>query len=171
MLVGLITGAGLLVGAAQAIPALDHVRDSARSRAFEFSLVSCWSMPPSKLGELVFPHILGHISIDRIMWYWGGGLYPGMGSPFIFSIYMGLLMIGLCVGGAFARPRGGRFVLLLCTLSGYAVGQADTTLIPSGPWGLLYGLGLGGLLIGIDHVIKGFSRRAFSAATFASVAT
>jgi hypothetical protein len=116
-LVGLVTAAGLLVGAAQAIPALDHVRDSARARAFEFSLVSCWSMPPSKLGELIFPNILGHISIDRVMWYWGGGLYPGMGSPFIFSIYMGLLTIALCVGGAFARPRGGRFVLLLSVIS------------------------------------------------------
>ena len=58
------------------------------------------------------------------------------------------------------------FFLLLCTLSGYAVGQADTGLIPAGPWGLLYGFGLGGLLIGVDHVIKGFSLRAFSAATF-----
>ena len=58
------------------------------------------------------------------------------------------------------------FFLLLCTLAGYAVGQADTGTIPRGDWGLLYGFGLGGLLIGIDHIIKGFSLRAFSTATF-----
>ena len=58
------------------------------------------------------------------------------------------------------------FFLLLCTLAGYAVGQADTGTIPRGNWGLLYGFGLGGLLIGIDHIIKGFSLRAFSTATF-----
>jgi len=58
------------------------------------------------------------------------------------------------------------FFLLLCTIAGYAVGEADTGMIPGGNWGLLYGFGLGGVLIGIDHTIKGFSLRAFSTATF-----
>ncbi len=58
------------------------------------------------------------------------------------------------------------FFLLLCTIAGYAVGEADTGMIPGGHWGLLYGFGLGGVLIGIDHAIKGFSLRAFSTATF-----
>jgi uncharacterized protein YacL len=58
------------------------------------------------------------------------------------------------------------FFLLLCTIAGYAVGEADTGMIPGGSWGLLYGFGLGGVLIGIDHAIKGFSLRAFSTATF-----
>ena len=52
------------------------------------------------------------------MWYWAGGLYPGMGSPFLFSIYIGLLAVALTVGGAFARPRGGRLVAFLCLISG-----------------------------------------------------
>ncbi len=58
------------------------------------------------------------------------------------------------------------FFLFLCTSAGYAVGHADTGLIEGGKWGLLCGFGLGGLLIGVDHAIKGFSLRAFSAATF-----
>jgi hypothetical protein len=115
--VGLISLCGLLVGAAQFLPALDHVRDSARSRPFEFDLVSCWSMPWAKFAELVYPNILGHISIKQVMWYWGGGLYPGMGSPFLFSIYTSLLILALAIGAAFARPRGGRFVLLLFAVS------------------------------------------------------
>ncbi|HYM62654.1 MAG TPA: hypothetical protein VEZ11_17350, partial [Thermoanaerobaculia bacterium] len=110
-------GCALLVGAAQILPAIDHIHDSARSRPFEFSLVSAWSLPWAKLAEAVFPNILGHISIDRVMWYWGGGLYPGMGSPFLFSIYCGLLITAIAIGGAFARPRGGRLVLILVAFS------------------------------------------------------
>lgn len=112
-LVGLISVGGLLVGAAQVLPALEHVHDSARSRPFGFDLVSAWSLHPAKLLELIFPNILGHISIKQVMWYWAGGLYPGMGSPFLFSIYAGILVIALCAGGAFIRPRGGRLVLLI----------------------------------------------------------
>jgi len=115
--IALVSAAGFAVGAAQMLPAFDHVHDSARSRPFEFDLVSAWSMPWSKFGELVYPNILGHISVNRVMWYWAGGLYPGMGSPFLFSIYVGLLVAALCVGGAFARPRGGRFVFILCVVS------------------------------------------------------
>ena len=58
------------------------------------------------------------------------------------------------------------FFLLLCAIAGYAVGQADMGLVPGGGWGLLYGFGLGALLVGVDRALKGFSLRAFSAATF-----
>jgi hypothetical protein len=112
-----ISVCGALIGAAQIIPAIDHVHDSARSRPFGFDLVSAWSMPWAKYAELMFPNILGHLSIDHVTWYWAGGLYPGMGSPFLFSIYCGILVTALAIGGAFARPRGGRFVLLIVAIS------------------------------------------------------
>lgn len=115
--IALISISALAVGAAQVIPGIDHVRDSARSHPFDFDLVRAWSMPWAKFAELIYPNILGHISIKRVMWYWGGGLYPGMGSPFLFSIYVGLLVIALSIGGAFVRPRGGRFVLVMCVFS------------------------------------------------------
>lgn len=115
--IGAISSIGLLVGAAQIIPAIDHVRDSARSRPFDFDLVSAWSMPWAKFAEMIFPNILGHISIKQVMWYWAGGLYTGMGSPFIFNIYAGLLVIALAAGAMFVRPRGGRFVLIVISLS------------------------------------------------------
>jgi hypothetical protein len=115
--VGLISIAAFAMGAAQMLPALDHVAASARSRAFDYSLVSAWSMPWAKFAELIYPNVLGHISIDRVMWYWAGGLYPGMGSPFLFSIYGGLLVTTLAVAALFVKPRGGRFVLLLSLFS------------------------------------------------------
>jgi hypothetical protein len=115
--IAVISITGFLLGAAQILPAIDHVRDSARSRPFDFDLVSAWSMPWPKFAELIYPNVLGHISIGNVMWYWGGGLYPGMGSPFLFSIYVGIAIIALAIGGAFARPRGGRLVLIILLFS------------------------------------------------------
>src|SRR5438105_2500667 len=115
--IALISIGGLLVGFAQVLPAIDHVHDSARSRPFGFDLVSAWSMPWAKFAELIYPNILGHISIKNVTWYWGGGLYPGMGSAFLFNVYCGILVIALAIGGAFVRPRGGRLVLMICIIS------------------------------------------------------
>jgi Bacterial membrane protein YfhO len=117
LFIGLISTFAFLVGAAQMIPALDHVGESARSRTFDYSLVSAWSLPWAKLAELIYPNFLGHISIDRVMWYWGGGLYPGMGSPFLFNVYAGLLVIALAISAFFVRVRGRGFVLLLALFS------------------------------------------------------
>lgn len=59
--------------------------------------------------------------------------------------------------------------LLLCTLGGYAVSQVQPELIEKGFYGCVIGFGFGGLLIALDEMLKGFSLRAFSAATFGLV--
>ncbi len=58
------------------------------------------------------------------------------------------------------------FFLLLCTTAGYAISQVRPELIEGGPYGVTIGFGLGSLLVALDHMLKGFSLRAFSAATF-----
>ena len=58
------------------------------------------------------------------------------------------------------------FFLLLCTTAGYAVSQYRPEMIEGGFIGVAIGFGLGGLLIAVDEMLKGFSLRAFSAATF-----
>ena len=58
------------------------------------------------------------------------------------------------------------FFLLLCGVAGYAVSQYRPEIINGGIYGLGIGLSLGSLLIGLDQMLKGFSLRAFSAATF-----
>ncbi|MGZ8853921.1 MAG: hypothetical protein ACXW2X_11060, partial [Thermoanaerobaculia bacterium] len=115
--IALISIAAFLVGCAQILPALDHVADSARSRPFDFGLVGAWSMPWAKFAEVIYPNILGHMAVKNVMLYYGSGLYPGMGSPFLFSIYCGLAVTAFAIAGAFSRPRGGRLVLLITIIS------------------------------------------------------
>ncbi len=58
------------------------------------------------------------------------------------------------------------FFLLLCVTAGYAVSQYRPEIIEGGFYGVTIGFGLGWLLIAVDEMLKGFSLRAFSAATF-----
>ncbi|HTD67100.1 MAG TPA: hypothetical protein VK846_11285, partial [Candidatus Limnocylindria bacterium] len=53
------------------------------------------------------------------------------------------------------------FFLTLCALAGYAVSQKYPALIHGAGYGATIGLGLGGFVIAIDEMLKGFSLRAF----------
>ena len=158
--VGAISACAFAVGAAQMLSAMDHVGDSARSRPFEFDLVKAWSMPWAKFAEFIFPNILGHIAVDRVMWYWGGGLYPGMGSPFLFSVYGGLAVAALAVAGGFARPRAGLLVLLVALVSCIIALGANTP--------LLHALYKAGIATAIRYPEKFVLMAVFAAILFAA---
>lgn len=61
------------------------------------------------------------------------------------------------------------FFLALCMAAGLAVSQLHDQLIAHWALGLMIGFGLGSLMIALDEMLKGFSLRAFSAATFGLV--
>lgn len=58
------------------------------------------------------------------------------------------------------------FFLALCTVGGYEVSQVRPEWINNGFTGTIIGFGMGGLCVALDEMLKGFSLRAFSAATF-----
>jgi len=56
--------------------------------------------------------------------------------------------------------------LAMCTVAGYEVSQVRPEWVENGISGMVIGFGMGGLCVAIDEMLKGFSLRAFSAATF-----
>jgi hypothetical protein len=126
--VALLGLCGLLAGAVQVLPALDLVRDSARSRPFAFAERTAWSMPWAKLAETIYPNILGHVAIGGETLYWARNLYPKTGWSFLFSIYGSVLVAALAAGGLLVRARGSRFVLLLAATSAVLAAGSHTPL-------------------------------------------
>lgn len=56
--------------------------------------------------------------------------------------------------------------LIMCMLGGFAVSQVRPEWLDAGQLWIVIGFGFGGILIALDEMLKGFSLRAFSAATF-----
>lgn len=96
----------LAIGAVQLIPALDFARDSVRSLPLGFAAASRWSMPILRPFEMVFPHWAGSVAGDGSEYFGGRQLYGPAGVPFIYSIYLGLLIAACAIAGIVRRIRG-----------------------------------------------------------------
>ena len=96
---------GVAVGAAQFLPAFDHMRDSVRAAGIDLDTASLWSMPPLRPLELIFPRFFGLLG-ERGLWYWSSAVaYPRDGAPFYFRIYLGALLVPLLIAGLRTRTR------------------------------------------------------------------
>ena len=107
---------GLALGAATLLPALRLAADSSRAAGIPAAKADLWSLPPVRLLELVVPFLLGHPGIDS-GGYWGIALYPDRHTPFLYSIYPGLLTTLLagsaCLGALWTPLRRRSRPLLL----------------------------------------------------------
>jgi len=151
----------ITVGAAQLISAMDHARDSARARMFDFDLVTSWSMPYARPLELFAPNIFGHI-FKKGTHYWGAGMYPSTSSPFIFSIYIGMIAAVLLATGLLIRQRGRLIYLFVIFVSTMLALGGNTPLFQ---W--LYDQGIGSIRYPEKFAFMGlFASIVFAAITF-----
>ena len=99
-----------LIGAVQIIPALEHQRESGRSRPLSFATATQWSMPPYRPIEIVWPTLFGAASPD-VAFQWGLiYLYPKEAWPWVMNLYPGILAAVLVIAGFARRVRGWVFV-------------------------------------------------------------
>ena len=131
-----ICAAGLLVGAVQIIPALEHQRESARGIPLGRGEVMSWSMHPTKVLDMVFAEIFGRYSTD-VSFYWASRFHPPFPDPFTLSFYPGLLMTGFIIAGFIRRTRGWQIAAILAGLSYLAAIGWRGPIFP-----LLYSLGM-----------------------------
>ena len=108
---------GLFAGAAQTLPSIDHTRDSVRGRGIAWSVASYWSLPPQRIGELLYPNLFGHMSRGDRMLFWGTSLYPHEVSPYLYNLYSGLFIAVLAIAGFATRSRGWKLAAVLIAAS------------------------------------------------------
>jgi hypothetical protein len=122
---GTAIAASLLLAAVQLLPAIDFVRDTVRTKTFDFRVVANWSTPPIRLVELILPGVLRHVAAAN-----GNALittiYPFRADAYLTEIYAGLLIVLLAVAGVFAGVRG-RWLFLGTTAASVIVAMGDHT--------------------------------------------
>jgi hypothetical protein len=123
-ILAVIAIASLLVAAVQAVPAVDHVHQSIRSRGMPYDAVKQFAMPPKRPIEILIPHWYGRYSPLELT-YWGGKAFPN-GNPYLPSLYNGIAVAILALAGLLLRARGSLTVLSLSLLS-YVIAIGDRT--------------------------------------------
>jgi hypothetical protein len=77
---------GLLAGAVQVLPTLDHAHDSVRASGLSFAMISYWSMPATRVAELILPHFQSAYA-------------HGEQGSFLYSLYPGYAVIVALLAG------------------------------------------------------------------------
>ena len=160
-MVGLICIAALLVSAVQMIPAIDHAADSVRARGFSFTEVTNWSTPAIRAVEVLYPNFLGHIDFEGRRLYWAAPLYGVRGTPFLYTIYPGMLLGVLAIAGLFAGVRG-RALFVTIAIVSFLLALGENTPL----WRVLYDVGL---VRGLRYPEKFLLMGAFALLVFATM--
>jgi hypothetical protein len=122
---GIAIAGSLPLAAVQLLPAIDFVRDTVRTKTFDFRVVANWSTPPVRLVELILPGVLRHIAAPN-----GSALittiYPFRADAYLTEIYAGLLIVLLAIAGVLAGVRG-RWLFLGTTAASVIVAIGEHT--------------------------------------------
>ena len=122
---GVAMAAAILIAAVQLLPAIDFVRDTVRTKAFDFRVVANWSTPPVRLVELILPGVLRHIAGAS-----GNAfittIYPFRNDAYLTEIYAGLLIVLLAMAGVLAGVRG-RWLFLGTAAASITLAMGDHT--------------------------------------------
>jgi len=114
----------VLVAAVQLLPAVDHARDSARSRGIAYDVARQFSMPAVRPLEIAVPHLFG-VFDPFAAGYWGAKAFD-RNAPYLYSIYNGIGVAILALAGFLLRARGSRTVAVLGLIS-YVLAIGDRT--------------------------------------------
>jgi hypothetical protein len=118
--------AAFLIAAVQAIPAMDHVGDSARARGLGFSTVADFSLSPLRVLEILTPAVYQTALKSRPA-FWGDRILPHNGArPYFDSIYPGLAVVILALAGVIARYPGA-ITASIVMLGSFALALGDGT--------------------------------------------
>jgi hypothetical protein len=126
MMFGAVAITAFLTAAVQAIPAVDHVRDSARARGFSFATVGDFSMPPIRPLEVMMPAVY-HTALRGRPGAWARGTFELNGvRPYYDSIYPGAAVAALALGGLLTRAPGA-LTTALVVLASFILALGKTT--------------------------------------------
>jgi hypothetical protein len=104
----------LLIAAVQIAPAIDHARDSVRSRGFSFDLVADYSLAPARILELAAPFAVTPRSAGDHR------------THYFLTLYCGAAVLILTIAGLATRQRGWKVVLAIAGI-GFLVAIGDAT--------------------------------------------
>lgn len=107
--IALIAAAAALIAAVVIVPAIDHARDSIRSRGITFANAADFSMTPTRPMELLVPHLFGASDPMKDA-FWATVLFR-RGLPFFGSIFCGFAVTIFLLAGVLSRTRGWIFVV------------------------------------------------------------
>jgi hypothetical protein len=90
------------LSAIQTLPATSVIAQSSRALPIAYERFTHWSVSPARLPEMAVPRFFGHTdTLDRSR-YWGFP-HETEGYPYVLSIYFGIPVLLLAMGGAWHR--------------------------------------------------------------------
>jgi hypothetical protein len=131
--IAVISLSGVGLSLIQTLPTTEMIVSSSRAARRTYADFARWSVPPQRLPEMVIPGFFGRTDTLDERDYWGADVEDG-GFPYLLSLYLGPLTIGLAILAAFSPRRE----------------ESDA------PWRALAAIAAGGVLLSLGRYLPLF---------------